>query len=348
MVLYPTVETGKGANFAFYEPLTIALQNWDGSNNNVSNFKLPDGDGYTSVSVAFGTGETVGAGNFSIGGVDVNTTATAGSESTTATIGKLTYNLSSSGTLNSLRVHLQDDEGSLITNPGIVIFEEQDDANNYEAMIIQTSGAGDSNNGIGVSDVDFTWNTDADMVDGSAYGASGFQRETSDKLYDMMDVWGTLVTTDQSTSDQYTAVVSYPDEQVNAQVYFDAISAGEATSLGSVSVMDTELASSGLQSRNLIVVGGSCVNSVAASLLGSSSPMCGSSWTAATGAGSGQYVVQTFNNPNAGAKVATLVAGWAAGDTQNAATYLRTQSVDTSVGMKYKGTTGTSASLVTE
>lgn len=345
MILYPTVETEKGANFAFYEPLIVNVSSWDGSNTLIgANIKLPNGNGYTDVAITgAAAADAVTDGSFGIGGTAIN--STAGHK--TVSIGQLTYNFTYSAG-NTTKIFLVDPSGGNVVNPGIVIFEESDTDNNYEAMIIQTSGAGDSNNGIGVSDVDFTWNNDADMVDGSAYGASGFQRETSDKLYDMMDVWGTLVTTDQSTSDQYTVVVSYPDEQVSAELYFDAISAGEATSLGSVSVMDTELASSGLQSRNLIVVGGSCVNSVAASLLGSSSPMCGSSWTAATGAGSGQYVVQTFNNPNAGAKVATLVAGWAAGDTQNAATYLRTQSVDTSVGMKYKGTTGTSASLVTE
>ena len=49
-----------------------------------------------------------------------------------------------------------------------------------------------------------------------------------------------------------------------------------------------------------------------------------------------------------GGKVATLVAGYNAGDTTNAAKYLTTQTVDTDVGSKYVGTTATSATLVTD
>ena len=131
----------------------------------------------------------------------------------------------------------------------------------------------------------------------------------------------------------------YPsgDSETYAEVFLTDVSAssGETTNLGSVTVMDSELESSGFQNRNLLVVGGSCINSVAAALLGSDTPMCGDSWTDATNAGSGQYIVQTFNNPNAPAKVATLVAGWAAGDTQNAATFLKTQPADITVGTKY-------------
>ena len=47
-------------------------------------------------------------------------------------------------------------------------------------------------------------------------------------------------------------------------------------------------------------------------------------------------------------KVATLVAGYNAADTTNAAKYVTTQTVDTMVGKKYKGTSATQATLVTE
>ena len=105
---------------------------------------------------------------------------------------------------------------------------------------------------------------------------------------------------------------------------------------------DTEISSAA--GKSIVVVGGSCVNSVAASLLGSSSPLCGDDWMAQTDVGAGQFLIQTFDR--AGGKVATLVAGYNAADTTNAATYLTTQTVDTSVGKKYIGTTATSASLV--
>jgi hypothetical protein len=166
-------------------------------------------------------------------------------------------------------------------------------------------------------------------------------------LYDKMDQFGTLVTIDQSDSDQYSASISYPDEQVSAMIYIDAPAGGSSTgSLGNVQVMDSELAGSGNDTKNLIVVGGSCVNTVASSLLGGNAG-CGASWTAATGAGSGEWIIQTFANPWASSKVATLVAGWEQSDTANAATYLTTQNPVTTVGTKLKGTTSSTATTVT-
>ena len=78
--------------------------------------------------------------------------------------------------------------------------------------------------------------------------------------------------------------------------------------------------------------------------MGLSGKTCGADFTAKTGVGAGQFLVETFSRT--GGKVATLVAGYNAADTTNAATYLTTQTVDTSVGKKYIGTTATSASLV--
>ena len=92
----------------------------------------------------------------------------------------------------------------------------------------------------------------------------------------------------------------------------------------------------------MVVVGGSCVNSVAADLLGVSSPTCSADFTAKTGVGSGQYLIETFSRT--GGKVATLVAGYNAGDTTNAAKALTTQAIDTTAGKKYTGTTSTDVS----
>lgn len=113
--------------------------------------------------------------------------------------------------------------------------------------------------------------------------------------------------------------------------------------LGDVIVTDAEASS--VAGKNLVVVGGSCVNTVAASLLGSSNPICGSDFTTSTSVASGQFLIQTFSRT--GDKVATLVAGYNVGDTVNAAKYLTTQTVDTSVGKKYVGSSATEASLQT-
>lgn len=102
----------------------------------------------------------------------------------------------------------------------------------------------------------------------------------------------------------------------------------------SVPVLDTE--SSMYAGKNLVVVGGSCVNTVAATLLGSSAPLCGAEFTDKTGVTSGQYLIQSFDRSG---KVATLVAGYNAADTNMAATAFTTQTVDTTVGTKYTGST---------
>jgi hypothetical protein len=360
MIVFPTVETSKGAKLAFYEPQTIDLSNFAGAGAetaNVTGLMLPDGDGYTTVTVSRDGGVAANP-------VPSNYTITFGSStaqtlrtnvtkgSVDGAIGSLTYNLTTVtgvNTNNTVKVYLEDPSSGLaITNPAIVLFEEQDESNNYQAVVIETAGAAVTSAGVGVSDIDFSWNGDADMS-GNAYGAAGFQQETNTDMYEMMDQWGTLVTTDESNSDQYTTSVSYPDNQVTVLLYVDGLGAAGgtgSTTLGDVKVMDSELASSGMQAKNLVVVGGSCVNTVASTLLGGSAG-CGASWTAATGAGTGEWIIQTLANPWASSKVATLVAGWEQADTANAATYLTTQNPMTTVGTKLKGTTSSAATTVT-
>lgn len=166
-------------------------------------------------------------------------------------------------------------------------------------------------------------------------------------------IWGTLV--ERDTADANKVTLMYPDTQMVADVLFsapevtvDTTSDGTSTgtgikSLGSVSVADSEVAS--VSGKSLIVVGGSCVNSVAASLLGGA--LCGADFESKTGVGAGSFLIQTFDRT--GGKVATLVAGYNAGDTTNAAKYLTTQKLDVEkAGTKYKGTSATEATMVTE
>jgi hypothetical protein len=380
-ILFPTIETSKGLKLAFYEPLVIDVGNWNAglgaTGSNMTEAWFPDGDGYTEITTTAGGIDNV----WTIGGRSVNLTNTLfsaydpdGSAGVVSYVnaGPLTYNISASavhgtagvgslggnavnlGSNSTVVVTLMDPSGNTsIYTPAIVLFEEQDDANNYNAVVISTSGSGTSDNGIGVSDVDFTWNTDAAM-DGSAYGTSGLQLESNDDMYRMMDIWGTTVDVDQSTSDQYTAMISYPDNQVTANVYVAEEAAvisggssgnGGSTSLGEIIVEDSEV--SQVAAKHLIVVGGSCVNDVAAALLGSDSALCGDDFESATGVGSQSFLIETFDSLWGDNRVATLVAGYNAGDTTNAATFLRTQTVMTNVGDKYIGTSGTEATLQT-
>jgi len=152
----------------------------------------------------------------------------------------------------------------------------------------------------------------------------------------------TKIDWDKTNSDQYSVDLEYHGGEVYANLFVTApsvtVTTGSegVTSLGDIIVKDTEVSS--VQGKNLIVVGGSCVNSVAAKLIGGAH--CGAAWEEATGVGAGQYLIQSFDNPYAdGDEIALLVAGYEAADTVNAQKALLANTVDTTVGKKYTGTT---------
>ncbi len=179
---------------------------------------------------------------------------------------------------------------------------------------------------------------------------SGFVTLTSDTyMKKAVDQFGTLVTKEDRSNQNGVATITYPGSEMYFDIVFSAESAsitttggGGGTQLGDVLVKDSEVSS--VSSKNLIVVGGSCINTVASTLLGGAG--CGSDFTDKTGVGSGQFLIQSLASTYSSSKVALVVAGYEAADTVNAATYLRTKTVDTTVGKKYKGTSATSAELV--
>ncbi len=150
------------------------------------------------------------------------------------------------------------------------------------------------------------------------------------------------------SGDQDKIEFVYHGEESYAQVYLSEVSVDTGSSSGGsgkipLPILDSE--SSSVESKNWIVVGGSCVNQVAATLIGADYKTCGADWTAKTTVGAGQFLIETYDRGSG--KVATLIAGYDVEDTDNAAKFLTTQeNVDTSVGKKYVGTTATQATLV--
>ncbi len=146
--------------------------------------------------------------------------------------------------------------------------------------------------------------------------------------------------------DQDWVTITYAGDQAYGELYLAApeTTSSGGNSLGDVLVTDAEVST--VSSKNLVVVGGSCINSVAARLLGVSAGTCGSSWSGATNVGTGQYVIQSFNSPYSSGKVALLVAGYEAAETTAASQRLVNlpTTIDTSVGNKYVGIVGTSGS----
>jgi len=356
LVVYPTIETSKGAKLAFAEPLTIDLNNWyTGAGVDVSRLYIPDGNGYSQLRIVYDANDT-GAQNWTVtpyvDGTTAGTVQTLQTNTTSSillSIGELKYELSGSTTLgvNTTQIALvnPDDDTTPLTVPSITLIEEQDDSTSsvYNALVITMEGYGTDADGVGVSDSVFSWGDD-DTWDSK-------QLESDNDLYKDADYWGTIATKDDSDSDQSVVTISYPDEQVYPQLYIAeeaaSITAGtsgtgaSSAALGEVLVKDSEVSS--VSTKNLIIVGGSCINSAAATVLGGA--YCGSAFTTATNVGSGQFLIKGVSDSTITSKLALVVAGYDVADTVNAATYLRTQTVDTS--KEYLGTSSTTATLVT-
>ncbi len=128
--------------------------------------------------------------------------------------------------------------------------------------------------------------------------------------------------------DQDYVQVYYPTgaSESYAKVFLTDISATSVPEGGAVLVKDSEVST--VATKNLIIVGGSCINSAAATLVGGA--FCGSAWTDATQVGSGQFLVKAYPDSTLTSGLAMLVAGYEAADTQAASTYVRTQTFDTS------------------
>jgi hypothetical protein len=333
-VVFPTIQTQGGAQVVLYEPLTLNLANFDGGGSDLVTLRLPDGDGYTDTTLTYAGNATHG--NWTISGAGTGTLQTgAVNTNVSLTIGTLTYRLETSivATNNQTKLVLIDPEGTaIIDQPAALVFEGKDDDSAYHAILVdlETSPAGNSDNGVGVNDVLFS---------SDKYHTSASLQSDSDITHDI-DWFGTLVVTDATESDQKTLTISVPSSQVYASIEVGESGGTTGGALGDVLVTDSEVST--VSSKNLVVVGGSCINTAAATLVGGN--YCGSAWTTATGIGSGQFLIKGYSSSSLTSRMALLVAGWEAADTTNAATYLRTQSVDTS--KEYKGISATSATLV--
>jgi len=165
---------------------------------------------------------------------------------------------------------------------------------------------------------------------------SGVQTWSSDSYQQSaLTRFGTFIK--YNTKDSDKVEIYYPNDEMFADVLFTAegttITPGRVAGGTILVVKDTEVDS--VKDKNLVVVGGSCINSVAAKILGSDTPLCGADFTAKTkvdGTTTAQYIVKAVASPYNAAKTAVLVAGWEAANTKDAVAYLKTQKPATDVG----------------
>jgi len=233
------------------------------------------------------------------------------------------------------------DVANLPVTPLVMFVEDKDksdsDARNY--VVLNTTDSS-------------TYSQLNNILFSGASGTGGqYDSETWDntKYTGYLTNYGTYALKDTTDTNIALASLSYGSAQMYANVYLAETSAtitpgttGGTGQLGDVLVKDSEVGN--VATKNLIVVGGSCINSAAAALVGGAK--CSADWTTATGIGTGQFLIKGYATSTLTSKLALLVAGYDAADTVNAATYLKTKAVDTSKA--YKGTSATSAELIVE
>ena len=147
--------------------------------------------------------------------------------------------------------------------------------------------------------------------------------DSKTNYYDGYTRWGTYVEYETPTGGQNPVTITYPIAEATADVYITSgvvkttAAGGEVggpvqVDVGSA-VLDTEVAD--WTAQNVIVVGGPCVNRVAAALMGLPYP----SDECAEGFEEGKAKIKLFEDEN----VALLVAGMTGDDTRRACTVLK-------------------------
>ena len=132
--------------------------------------------------------------------------------------------------------------------------------------------------------------------------------------------------------DQDWVTITYNGGETMAKIYLAAPSVS-AGGLDTVKVVKDSEADS-VKAKNLIVVGGSCINTVAAKMLGSSTPVCGADFTAKAKVAAGQWLVKVAASPLQADKLAMLVAGYEQADTLAGAKAVAKDGASTEVGEK--------------
>jgi hypothetical protein len=169
-----------------------------------------------------------------------------------------------------------------------------------------------------------------------------------------MTDYGVLIKEEDNENDPDSVEIQYPLEQLLPQVFvtFSKTVTVEGGA-GTITVerpQRIEIGSAVLASQvsdptaaNVITVGGPCINSVTAEIMGKTYPACG----ADSGMSEGEGIVKLFES---GDKVAIVVAGWEAEDTTRAtrvlADYKTYQEAGKLVGTEVK-VSGTSATEFT-
>jgi hypothetical protein len=185
---------------------------------------------------------------------------------------------------------------------------------------------------------------DLNAIREDVYGASMLENDANENIVDGFNVTGIFISRDNGESDASSEVtMTVPETQREALVYVTSGATASTTSadgtLTSVNTVDaTKLDSevADITMQNLIVVGGPCVNSVAAELMGNPA-------NCADGFTPGKARVKLFEN---GDYMAMLVAGYSGADTRLAGSVIAHRAADlTGMEVEVEGTSYATATI---
>ena len=229
MILYPSIQTSKGAAVAFYKPLTIIMNNWDGKSHKLSEIKIPNGEpsassGYKNIPVSI-TSPT----SFLVDGQVVDVTHNATVQVTNGGLAfKFVYK-----SKNQMNVYLLDSHYDVIpdtpingipviANPALIIYEEKGAENeDYNNLVVTLEPGRTAADGIGVQDVIRTWSEDS-LWDEIPLASNPLMTKEADR-------YGSIITLDKKDSDQVSASISYPDNKMYSLVYAESNIPGECS-----------------------------------------------------------------------------------------------------------------------
>ncbi len=303
--LYPRIKLQNGEWISFLTQATV---------NNATTYSLPGLytlSDYKSGSILTGGNATnaYNRNSTSFGNVAFNVTWTTNSTANPA-----------AGTLDSLNLGGSSCIFNSTMGPAVLLQEEKTvDTTNGHAICIPLTTSSGSNRMPAIGTPLFS----------DTLGSFATLQSNSYKSQ-AMDKFGTWVERDTTTNTNGAVAISYPSEQMYVDVFFrgkeTTLTPGSEGSQGTGNVLifkDSE--SESFMNKNLVVIGGSCVNTVARKLVDASanSPICGADFTAKTNVGAGQYMLKAMESPYNVGKVAMLVAGYEAANTATAAAKLK-------------------------
>lgn len=230
--------------------------------------------------------------------------------------GGFRYNLTAAGDQGAFTIKAvgSSSETAAISQPGILLIEEKDDASNrYSVLVTATTETSGSNN-VAIPAAPIFTATEESQTRGS-----------DSTITDYVDLYGTFAV--RTTSGQDTLTIYYPDGQVYAIVGAGMASATAAIggSAGTtvdaavvitspVAKLDNEVNTATLAS-DLVLVGGPCANALVAELAAVAEngiPAC-DAWTLTTG------LIKEVDDAFGSGRKALVVAGTTADDTRSLA-----------------------------